>query len=63
MPSQIDGVDETLFQLPCKLHITLGVMRIFSDTEEVHVDNMYIASASNGCVCVCKFIAYTDERG
>ena len=35
--SQARGVTAAVFQLPAKLHLTLGVMRLFSAEEEVHL--------------------------
>ncbi|XP_020296338.1 activating signal cointegrator 1 complex subunit 1 isoform X2 [Pseudomyrmex gracilis] len=33
------NIDETLFQTPCKLHLTIGVLKLFDDNDKEHAIN------------------------
>lgn len=30
------NIDESLFQIPCKLHLTIGILKLFDDNDKEH---------------------------
>ena len=42
LPQQDGGICDEVFQIPEKLHVTVGVMRLFSTEEEVGLCYMHM---------------------
>ena len=47
------GISEKVFQVPEKLHFTLGVLRIFSKEEEVCISMCVHTYIHGVCLCMC----------